>query len=309
MSQANRLNLELAFLADKATFQLQDLMHEFAISKRTALRDVAALEEMGLPLYSEVGASGGYRLTPHHHLVPVYFNNQEVSAIFFALDALKNLSATPFSQTYPNITTKLLATLATPQQNAVRTMSEAVHYYSGPSLAHPRFLNDLLDAIVIPRTAMITVETAPLPVLVQPYELLYRNGIWFCEMAMLADQRWRTLRIDQVQSLTVSEVPPLDRATLRARQQAYEASHHNIAFRCELSAVGKEKFEKNHYPNMHVRQTDAGYELYGGYNQDEFTYMLEYLLGLGAEVTVLAPATLRTEYRKRLQAMLARYQA
>lgn len=40
MKKAERLNQELIFLGNKQGFQLKDLMKEFQISKRTALRDV-----------------------------------------------------------------------------------------------------------------------------------------------------------------------------------------------------------------------------------------------------------------------------
>ena len=43
MKKSERLNQELIFLSGKAAFQLSDLMAEFGISKRTALRDVAEL--------------------------------------------------------------------------------------------------------------------------------------------------------------------------------------------------------------------------------------------------------------------------
>lgn len=38
MKKAERLNQELIFLGNKEGFQLKDLMEEFQISKRTALR-------------------------------------------------------------------------------------------------------------------------------------------------------------------------------------------------------------------------------------------------------------------------------
>lgn len=48
MKKSERLNQELIFLSDKKRFNLQDLMDNFQISKRTALRDIASLEELGL---------------------------------------------------------------------------------------------------------------------------------------------------------------------------------------------------------------------------------------------------------------------
>ena len=55
MNKAERLNQELIYLSNKHTFHLKDIMEEFNISKRTALRDIAELESMGVGLYVESG--------------------------------------------------------------------------------------------------------------------------------------------------------------------------------------------------------------------------------------------------------------
>ena len=54
MKKADRLNQELIYLSYRNSFNLNELTTKFQISERTALRDIAELEEMGLPLYSEV---------------------------------------------------------------------------------------------------------------------------------------------------------------------------------------------------------------------------------------------------------------
>ena len=51
MKKSERLNKELMFLNNKKSFNLIDLMNEFGISKRTALRDIQDLEELCLSLY------------------------------------------------------------------------------------------------------------------------------------------------------------------------------------------------------------------------------------------------------------------
>lgn len=313
MTKSERLNLELAFLADKKTFQLKDLMSEFHISKRTALRDISALEALGLPLFSEVGSGGGYQILQHRPLIPVIFNDQEISAIFFALGALKNLTSTPFPQSYVRITDKLLAVLSHDQQKIVKTMQKAIHYYSGGSISKPIFLQDFLAAILQTKLAVIRCPKrfGVQSISIQPLELLYRNGIWFCETAFLMDDssiKWGTLRIDQIESFIFSEDEAIvARSQLYELQRQYEKNHHDILFRCHLTHQGAERFKKNHYPNMQIRASTDGYELFGGYNSDEYEYMLSYLLSYGTEVTVLEPDELRKGYVKKLNEILNRY--
>ncbi|MCC2461088.1 HTH domain-containing protein, partial [Bacillus mobilis] len=55
MKKTERINDMLIFLNNKRHFNLKDLMVRYAISKSTALRDIQSLEEIGVPLYSELG--------------------------------------------------------------------------------------------------------------------------------------------------------------------------------------------------------------------------------------------------------------
>ncbi|CAJ1178718.1 hypothetical protein CPEBRM1_ABPJDJAI_00213 [Companilactobacillus paralimentarius] len=62
MNKAERLNQELIFLSNKSIFHINDLVTEFQISKRTALRDITDLENMGLSFYTENGRYGGFHI-------------------------------------------------------------------------------------------------------------------------------------------------------------------------------------------------------------------------------------------------------
>ena len=119
MKRAERLNQELIFLSSKKSFNLSDLMKEFNISKRTALRDIQDLEFMGLPFYVENGRNGGYKLINEKLIIPIYFDIEEITSIFFALKSLELLSTTPFEKSYPLLYKKLLATLPDEQKEKI----------------------------------------------------------------------------------------------------------------------------------------------------------------------------------------------
>ena len=128
MDRSERLNQELIFLSYKSQFHVDDLMTEFNISKRTALRDIASLEQLGLAFYVEPGRYGGYHLTKRQLWVPVLLNIQEINALFFAIKALSLLSATPFEKSYTTIYQKLMATLPLAEQQKVTRLQEVVNY-------------------------------------------------------------------------------------------------------------------------------------------------------------------------------------
>lgn len=108
MNRSERLNQELIFLSYRQEFHIKELMQEFNISKRTALRDVNSLEQLGLSIYVEPGRYGGYQIMQQQLWVPILLNSQEINALFFALKALSLLSATPFEKSYHTIYKKLM---------------------------------------------------------------------------------------------------------------------------------------------------------------------------------------------------------
>ena len=75
-----------------------ELAKEFSVSKRTVLRDLQELEKAGFPLYSEVGAAGGYHILKERILPPIAFSESEAKAIFFACQALQFYRDLPLSR-------------------------------------------------------------------------------------------------------------------------------------------------------------------------------------------------------------------
>ena len=148
MKKSERLNHELIFLNNKKSFNLIDLMNEFGISKRTALRDIQDLEQLGLSLYVENGRHGGYKIINKDILIPVYFDNAEITSIFFALKALTLLSATPFKKSYEKIYEKLMSILSKEQKEYVLNVIESVNYTSFPPVNNSNYLSIILDSIL-----------------------------------------------------------------------------------------------------------------------------------------------------------------
>ncbi|MFC6200410.1 helix-turn-helix transcriptional regulator [Lactiplantibacillus nangangensis] len=297
MDRSERLNQELIFLSYKNEFHVNDLMAAFDISKRTALRDIQSLEQLGLTFYVEPGRYGGYKLTKRQLWVPVLLNIQEINALFFAIKALSLLSATPFEKSYTTIYQKLMATLPVAEQQKVTRLQEVVNYYTIPNLDGPKLLRPLLNAILNETVVALQLKASETPQRFQLFDLLFRNGVWFVSGVNLTTQHWEIIRCDTVTALTETNQPAqLSYEALKQRQTTYDQQHHNIAYRCKLTPHGREIVQRNHYANMQLECIDGQDYLYGGYNQDEYDYMIQYLLSLGTNVQILAPKSLQTGY-------------
>lgn len=181
MKKSERLNQELIYLSDKKIFHLKEIEDQFSISERTALRDITDLERLGLSFYTEAGRNGGYHITNNKLLMPIRFNTQEINAIFFALQAIKRISATPYSNEYDEIKQKLLKSLPDKLQEQVQLQTDVVHFNSQPSLNRVKYFEILIDActnnkLVCVRSSQLINKDQELQLL----DLFFQAGNWFC---------------------------------------------------------------------------------------------------------------------------------
>ncbi|MEH3000620.1 helix-turn-helix transcriptional regulator [Bacillus pumilus] len=310
MKKSERLNQELIFLSDKYSFQLKDLETEFGISKRTALRDMEELESMGLAFYVENGRNGGYRLVKQSPMVPIYFNIDEVQAIFFALKALDLLSATPFKKSYSQIRQKLFATMSDERKQMITETLDVIHYYNVAPVSEQNHLELFLQAMREDQIVKMTyTQNENKRIRLQFLELFYRNGIWFTKAYDVRNKKWGIYRCDFMKDVMIEEEirDTFTKEELKELQLEYEKTYHDISFKCRLTEQGKEKFLKNHYPNMRLEIIENTPYIVGGYNQEELSYMTHYLISFGKHVKIEYPDELKESYLNQLQEMVDQY--
>lgn len=309
MNKSTRLNQELIFLNKRDHFQLNDLMKEFNISKRTALRDIEELETLGVPIYSEAGRHGGYHLLDTKLLPPLYFSYEEITSIFFALKALEKLYINPFQHPYTSITKKLMSNLTNEQQVAVKENLNVTHYYNSSPLKPANFLPEILDSIIKEKQAEITyfqnnIET----VQVQFFDLFYREGVWFSHAINLENNKWGIYRCDFISSFTIIKTQStFTRHTLSLLLEEHEQTFRDIFFKCKITEFGKELFQKRHYETMKIEDIEGNSFLTGYYNKKEIKYLVHYLIEYGEHLTIIEPIELKNIYIETLQKILQRY--
>ncbi|MBR0612480.1 WYL domain-containing protein [Bacillus safensis] len=310
MKKSERLNQELIFLSDKHSFQLKDLQSEFDISKRTALRDIEELESMGLAFYVEPGRHGGYRLVNQSPLVPIYFNIEEVQAIFFALKALDLVSATPFKKSYSQIRQKLFATMSDEKKQMITETLDVIHYYNVAPVSEQNHLELILQAMMKDQIVKMTyTQYENKWIRLQFLELFYRNGIWFSQAYDVQNKKWGIYRCDFMKDMVIEEEirDTFTKEELKELQLEYEKTYHDISFKCRLTEQGKEKFLKHHYPNMRLEIIDQIPYIVGGYNQEELSYMTHYLMSFGKHVKIEYPDELKESYLNQLREVIDKY--
>src|SRR5579872_4548098 len=97
MSRSTRLLELLIVLQTKTRFTVAEMAADFAVSRRTMLRDLQALSEMGVPLAASPGPGGGYSLIRGRNMLPLSLSADEAIGVILSYEAFQQHAQSPFA--------------------------------------------------------------------------------------------------------------------------------------------------------------------------------------------------------------------
>ncbi|PEC51141.1 transcriptional regulator [Bacillus sp. AFS077874] len=299
MKKSERINQILRFINQKQHFTLQDLMQEFQISKRTALRDVASLEEIGAPIYAEYGRYGGYRLLNQMKLPPIYFNNQEILALYFAMQALQSFSNLPFQVSYRTIHEKFINVLSEWQKKEIELMQNRVSFQHTVQIKESIHLEILLMAAVQNIVLKITYQNSFRTI--HPIAIYVMKGYWYCQAYDIDKTAYRVFRCDRITSAEITTIQPLEELKEITKQNSHslwKPSENAIQFKWLINQAGIELFQQEHYPSMELIYELENSYIIGTYEPNELGFINKYLARLGKTVKIIEPTNLKESLRQ-----------
>jgi len=288
------------------------LAARFEVSRRTILRDVDALGELGVPVVSFPGAGGGLALAEGYWLPPLHLSAPEAAVLLLAVRGLGDPAASPFGEAGRAAEEKLRAALRP------EVLAAAEHELATVGVAPPRRPADpshartLRDAIR--RQRWVRVEYQSLRRVAEhllcPVGLHTSDGRWYCRAVSLEAGEVRSYRLDRM--LVVEPVPPPDGADAalvaasRPRRAYDDPSHPEIVVR--LSYQGARLAEDTLEGEFQPRETAPGvWEMRLRCPPSELPYYARSIHALGPTAEVLAPPALRAQVRRLALATAAHY--
>ncbi|MGE6256326.1 helix-turn-helix transcriptional regulator [Heyndrickxia sporothermodurans] len=298
MKKSERINQMLRFINQKQQFTLQDLMYEFQISKRTALRDIASLEEIGAPIYAGYGRYGGYRLLNQIPLPPISFNSQEIYALYFALQALRSFSNLPFQVSFRSIHEKFISELSDSQRQDIERMQNRVSFRHSEQIKDSAHLEILLMAAV--KNIVLKIEYLKAQQkstrYIQPISIYSMKGYWYCQSYDIDKKAYRVFRCDRITSAELTDNQPLEdlnEINLQNARSLWKPSEQAAQFKCLLNPEGVEQFQREHYPSMKlVHEIESTY-IVGWYEPNEIDFIIKYLASFGKSIKIIEPIILK----------------
>ncbi|MEU9341498.1 WYL domain-containing protein [Streptomyces sp. NPDC048278] len=207
------------------------LARELDVSRRTVIRDAQALQEAGVPIRSERGRAGGYRLAPGHRTRLTTLHPTEAETLYLSglPTALRDLGLSDAADTARlKLSATLLPSLRAAAESSVRRFHlDAPAWFREPTT--PELLPELARAVWADRTVELDYarpgrDGAPprtVTRLLEPYGLVLKAGVWYVvgripaerpggdggndgnagEGGSAGDGAWRTYRVDRVTAL------------------------------------------------------------------------------------------------------------
>lgn len=300
MKKAERLNQMLRFINQKQRFTLKDLIDEFHISKRTALRDIASLEEMGAPIYADYGRYGGYQLAKPMSLPPISFTSQEIFALYFAMQALKSLTSSPFQISFQTIHEKFLEAVSPEQREQIGEFQNRMAFYHTAKTHEAAYLEELLLAAIRNQVVVIQYTTPKQSTVrrIQPISIHLMKGYWYCQAYDLDKTAYRVYRCDRIEKFEAVDQPPvldLKNIHLETAHGLWEPSRQAVPFKCLITSEGVEVFQQQPFPSMKV--VDEKY-LVGTYEPNEINFIITYLASYGKKLKIIEPVLLKEKLKE-----------
>jgi len=180
-----------------------ELARRVEVDRRTLRRYIAMLEEMGIPITTEHGRYGGYRLVPGYKLPPMMFTDEEAQALSLGLIAARGLGLADAAPAIESVQAKLDRVLPSAPRRTITALRESVALQTGGShaSADARLLRILSASAQERRAASLRYRAADGALTSRDFDvygLVFRSGRWYVVGLCHLRKGLRTLRLDRV---------------------------------------------------------------------------------------------------------------
>ncbi|PHM31207.1 helix-turn-helix transcriptional regulator [Xenorhabdus innexi] len=301
------------FLQRRQKVTLKELMQEFQLSRSSVLRYISALEELGVPLYSERGRNGGYVIAPTYRLAPVRFSADEIHAMLFAISGMHLLQSTPFNLQFRSISEKLKQVLPQDEKIKAEKLRKRLGVRTIRQINPIKHLDMLLNHIF--QQENLEVIYCDKKVFIYPIAMWFESGKWFLAVFDYEEQDLRVLRCDTIQSfhpttrslsapenICFTDFDLSNFETLRQKQQQHY-------FEIKIKKSGIEHYHGKMFSHISLQLTDDSALISGYYHQGELSYLIDYINGFSRHLIDIEPKELRKMYADEIKMRLSQLES
>ena len=288
-----------------------ELARRLEVEPRMLRRDLVRLQEIGIPIESERGRHGGYRLRPGYRLPPLMLSDDEAAAVTLALRSARELGFATAAPAIETASAKIRRVLPASLRMRVQALEEALGFsgrVAADGGAQGGVLLELAEGIRRQRRVAFTYASRgrePRERTVDAYGLAVIGGRWYLAALDHENGETRVFRVDRILSarlgLEPAVVPPeFDAVAFVSRSLA------RVPWRWEIELVADASTD-------HVRRdlpaTVADIEersdgVLVRIRAEDLSGAARMLAAVSWTFVILKPAELRTALREHAEALL-----
>ncbi|CAA9555437.1 MAG: hypothetical protein AVDCRST_MAG43-1423 [uncultured Thermomicrobiales bacterium] len=294
------------------TRSASQLAQRFEVSRRTIMRDIDALGELGVPVVALAGRFGGYRIAEGFWLPPLHLSADEATTVLFALDTVGEAATSPLGASHRSVVDKLQAALSPPVRTDAARNLASLHASRDHCVPDANVLASVRAAASERAWQRIDYRSPDRATsrVILPITVSAAGGRWYVEAVDSLREAIRVFRIDRITAIQPAIKPAnADELVIHAssRVQSYEHPDHPEVH-ARLTARGVALALDHPDLRAWVIDSPAGGELRFRCPPDELPYYGREFLRLGTDVAVRAPDALRAWIMAHLTALLRHHQ-
>lgn len=294
-----RLLSIIILLMNRRMVQAKELAERFEVSIRTIYRDVEAIQAAGIPVVTYQGTNGGIGLTEGYRLDRNVMTNDELAAI---ATALRSISTSYGGERHLRLMEKINSVVPPDyvEQFNHKTSSVRIDYapWDGNERLQPKLqlVKEAIDGCLVVGLTYSNAEGELSRRQIEPHTLILKGRHWYVQAYCLEKEQFRLFKLLRIKDLEIAPGRTFIRRMLPTQAPNSAGSLGN-----ELSQV-QEIVLRFDDDARHLAEewfgiealspaADGRWQVKKAYPEDEWLY--RFLLGLGHQVEVIAPAHLR----------------
>ena len=281
--QESRLFKIVYHLLNKGHATAPELAKKLEVSVRTIYRDIEALSEAGIPVYTETGRGGGIYLMSEFVLGKAMLSEKEKKELLAALQSL-----TVTGDTYSDsLLEKLSALFAAPSESWF-----GVDFSRWGNETRDKQYFDLLKTAVLKKRCVklhYASMSAPFSErIVQPVKLLYKSRAWYLHAYCTERQAYRFFRLSRILDCELLD-EGIEPAPLPEYQDTLDQEYEKFIFLFSKQVTYRVYDEFN--PDLVQRQENGDLLVTVWMPYDE--WVIGFLLSFGELVEIIEPLSLK----------------
>ncbi|MDF9841278.1 MULTISPECIES: YafY family protein [unclassified Paenibacillus] len=307
--QISRLLQMTYILLEKGTVTAPELAERFEVSVRTVYRDVEALSQAGIPVYTSQGKGGGISLSDRFVLNKSLLSDKEQDEILFALQSLSAARLPDLGEVFSKLSSLF-------RKNSTSWIE--VDFSPWGSGNKQKELYTLLkQAILEQRVISFTYLSAVgehNSRRAVPVKLLFKDRAWYVEAYSFERGAPRTFKITRMSNVQLLEgegtgllefkqVRTASAGTSDEEIKVNESPRIRLALKIEPAGAYRivDEFKEEEI----LKQEDGSFQLISDMPSGE--WLVQYLLSYGDLLEVMEPESLRLEMKTRTAKMAQKY--